>query len=392
MTKKEYIVAEDRIAYLLNNELFVAWRTSPTKELDKYWVDFINQHPQFMQPLQEAIVEFDALLGQKNISLQAHKAKQEVREALARSISSYKAKRRYRNYIAIASVILLLVTSTILYVNFTSHEIDKTIGNIADNNEIQLYQGDEVVQISNNSAIDFSNVDSKAIIKDSISQRELALDEKQLHKLVVPYGKRSSVILPDGSKVWLNSGSEIEFYSKFDEQTRDIKMKGEIYIDVAHDKDRKFIVHTPLSQITVLGTIFNVSAYGSETTESVVLVEGKVEVQNQEQSIILAPSQMAVIDNKIITSKEVDTSEYTSWINGYLQFTNTPLEHVLKAIGRYYNVEFRYPGNIDIENKTCSGKLYLSESIDDMLNVIRGMTELEYTQTQNIINMTLKNQ
>lgn len=390
MTNKEYISTKEGTVHFMNNELFIAWRICPTEELDKYWENFIVENPHLAQTLQNEIDEFDLLLSQTQTSLQINKAKQEVREKLASSIKSYNAKRSYKNYLAIASVILIFVTSTLLYLDFASRKTEITIGNIADNNEIQLYQGDNIVQINNNSAIDFSNLSSKAIIKDSLSQREIALNDKQLHRLVVPYGKRSSVVLPDGSKVWLNSGSEIEFYSVFDENTRDITMKGEIYLDVAHDKNKKFIVHTPSSQIAVLGTIFNVSAYESESVESVVLVEGKVEVQNNKKSVVMTPNQMTIIENGQMVSKVVNTSEYTSWINGYLEFTNTPLPQVLKAISRYYNVEFRYASNINIEDQTCSGKLFLSDSVEDMLDIIRGMTQLEYVQVKETINITLK--
>lgn len=390
MTNKEHITAKEGATYFMSNELFIAWRICPTEELDRYWANFIESHPHLAETLEKEINEFDQLFTQTQTSLEIDNIKQEVRERLTNTISGYKAKHSYKNYLAIASVILVLITSTLLYLDFAPHKNEIIIGNIAENNEIQLYQGDDVVQINNNSAIDFSNLNSKAVIKDSLSQREIALKDKQLHRLVVPYGKRSSIVLPDGSKVWLNSGSEIEFYSKFEGNTRDIKMKGEIFLTVAHDKNKEFIVHTPQSQIAVLGTVFNVSAYESETHEAVVLVEGKVEVQNNKQSVVMTPNQMTIIQNGEMTSKTVNTLEYTSWIDGYMQLINTPLSEVLKAISRYYNIEFKYAEDINMNGQTCTGKLFLSDSVEDMLSVISGMTQFEYIQVKETISITLK--
>jgi ferric-dicitrate binding protein FerR (iron transport regulator) len=131
-----------------------------------------------------------------------------------------------------------------------------------------------------------------------------------------------------------------------------------------------------------------VSAYEDEERESVVLVEGSIQVKSNANnaSLILSPGQMAEISAGNIKSKEVNVSEYIGWKDGFMQFNKVPLDEVLRKVGRYYNVEFKYSEEIDLLGKTCSGKLFLSENIDDVLQSFTNITLLNYEkQSDHII-------
>jgi ferric-dicitrate binding protein FerR (iron transport regulator) len=243
-------------------------------------------------------------------------------------------------------------------------------------NKVQLIAGNQVVELENNATVQLSEK-KNAVIQDSLSQQEIDLKENQTNRLIVPFGKRSSLLLADGSTVHVNSGSELEFPSAFSGKTREISVKGEIFIEVAK-QDRPFIIHTSQSQITVHGTSFNVSSYPDEPGESVVLVSGSVEVKSANGSLMLKPSEMAKIDNGNIRRQQVDVMEYISWKEGYMQLNKATLTDVLKKIGRYYNIEFNYDAALKLQEQTCSGKLFLSDNLNDVLESFSKMTFLDY--------------
>lgn len=377
-----------KVIDFLVDDLFLLWRINPTRELNEYWDNFIRKNPQLENQFRQAITEIDQIRSKSHSLSQAQL---QVKEKIEHRLLSYKnRKKRIAYYVsAAAAVVLLLIISTLFILNQSDYRTEKimVLGNTVQDNEIQLLTGKEVVSLNNNSTLNISESANSVIIQDSLSQKEIKLQDHTINKLIIPYGKRSSLILADGSKVWLNSGTEIEFPSVFASKTREIKVRGEIYIEVSKRK-APFIVHTFNSQIQVFGTSFNVSAYEDEEKESVVLVEGSIQVKSNADnaSLILSPGQMAEISAGNIKSKEVDVSEYIGWKDGFMQFNKVPLDEVLRKVGRYYNVEFRYSEEIDLLGKTCSGKLFLSENIDDVLQSFANITLLNYEkQSDHII-------
>ena len=154
------------------------------------------------------------------------------------------------------------------------------------------------------------------------------------------------------------------------ENKREIYVEGEAFLDVYHDKKRPFIVKTNRMDIQVLGTTFNVCAYEDESTQTVVLVTGKVEVKtNNDESKTLSPNNLlAYNDRKGISVHPVDVQEYIAWKDGFYQFKQEDLEVIAKKLGKYYGK------TIIIDKRltkiTCSGKLDLKEELDDVLRTL----------------------
>lgn len=388
--RRDFTVGSNKkVVDFLGNDLFISWRLFLSKELEEYWIDFISNNPHLEEDLHKAIDEFDDIFSREEENIAD---REQVKARIESSIKRHRKTRRiYHFTAAVAAVAFLLISSTFLTMYFKgggNKEIQELIvGKVIVDNEIQLFMGEEVVNIDNNSTLSLSQDDDGTVIQDSLIEKSFRLVEDKLNKLVVPFGKRSSLILADGSKIWLNSGTELSFPSSFTGDTREITVEGEIYIDVAK-QDRSFIINTRRSRISVFGTSFNVTAYADDTKESVVLVEGSVQVQSDASVLLLSPNQLAEIENGTIKSKNVDISEYISWKNGFMQLYKSPLSEVLIKIGRYYNVEFRYSGNSNLANKTCSGKLVLFEDINDFLQAFTEMTELNYEkESGNIIHI-----
>lgn len=362
----------------LCDDLFIYWRIHPTAELTSFWEKFISQNEHLRESFQSAIVIFDEIQQQHDSFLPDEAS---VKRLLQDRINLFRKKKLRMVFTSSAAAILLLALITALYTttrrgNTFSDKQMASIGEVMNQNRVQLITGNQVVDMENNATVHLTEKEN-ALIQDSLSRKEIELKKSQSNKLIVPFGKRSSVILADGSAVHVNSGTELDFPSVFTGQTREISVKGEIFIEVAK-QSHPFIIHTPKSQITVYGTSFNVSSYTDEKNESVVLVNGSVHVKSDQGSLMLKPGEMAEVNNGTIQRKEVDVMEYISWKNGYMQLNKNSLTEVLKKIGRYYNVEFNYAATLNLQDQTCSGKLFLSENLDDVLQSFSKMTFLQY--------------
>lgn len=379
----------------LFDENFISWRLIQTKELDEYWENFLIEHPHLKRKLQEAIIQFDAV----NINLDqlAEKDKKSVYQAVWTDIYRYKRRRLVRKISAIAAVLVIAVLSVIFFTRKENTELNSIlgseiiIGEALPAEEIYLISGKEKINIAHKSHIGLSG-DGKVLVTDSTeSVKELLLASTELNKLVVPYGKRTSLTLSDGTEVWLNSGTQLDFPSEFTGDKREIQLNGEIFINVAHNSKIPFIVHTQGMDIHVQGTSFNVSAYYDDNKKTVVLVNGKVKI-NMEGSYtaeLLANEKFEITDDNII-KESVNVSEYISWTKGILEFDETPISEILRKIGRYYNVQFESSQEIKLNDKTCSGKLFLSNNLDSVMTSVSVLSSTIYQRENNIIHITKK--
>lgn len=165
--------------------------------------------------------------------------------------------------------------------------------------------------------------------------------EVKTRRLTTPRGMDFKVILPDGSEVWLNAESSIEFPSSFQSGVRQVNLEGEAYFKVTRNEHAPFIVHSNQMNIRVLGTEFNLKSYASEPTH-VTLVEGKVEVMrpgSNQTDARLKPGEEAWFDDKgKLRVEQGDTYAVTQWVKGFFYFHDQPLVNVLRELGRWYNL------------------------------------------------------
>lgn len=196
--------------------------------------------------------------------------------------------------------------------------------------------------------------------------------------------------LADGSKVWLNSGSILKFPVQFKDNNREISLvSGEMYIEVAPNKKKPFRVLSSDFNIKVYGTKFNVSNYEG-SAHSVVLVEGSVSLQSSKsKETFLSPSEQAVYSgNGTFSTQTVNVNQFTSWKNGYLEFNKTPMTEALRQIGRYYNLSFDFEEDSNLQKRTCTGKIYLSENLDNVMTTVGLLSSTKYSKINNKIFIT----
>jgi transmembrane sensor len=198
------------------------------------------------------------------------------------------------------------------------------------------------------------------------SQGDKATAKAAMNQVHIPYGKRSLLTLADGTRIWMNSGSQLSYPATFEGQTREVYLSGEAFFEVAHDPQKPFFVITQDLKIKVLGTRFNVTSYSSDKTTQAVLVEGKVSAGKNRmfaKTMELTPGERIVYDKtqQSLSRDKVDINLYTSWINGYLIFDREPVREIFTRLERYYNQSIIMDNSLI--HTTFSGKLDLTDSI-----------------------------
>ncbi|MDX8339221.1 FecR domain-containing protein [Draconibacterium sp. IB214405] len=200
-------------------------------------------------------------------------------------------------------------------------------------------------------------------------------------------GQVSKVKLPDGSMVWLNSGSKIAYNNRFAEGNRDVKLEGEAYFEVQKNEDLSFVVNSGEIQVKVHGTKFNVAAYPESENIDVVLESGKVQLLSPEVpsfQYFLSPGERAsfVKSNSQLNISEVNTMRYTSWKDGILNIYNQPLAEVVKRLEKRYNQEFEYAEELKDFHFTFSIK---NEPLDEIISIMEKIAPIKTKQENNVI-------
>lgn len=194
--------------------------------------------------------------------------------------------------------------------------------------------------------------------------------ENALNTITIPRGGLYTVVLPDGTRVWLNSESSLTYPVAFNGAERGVTLKGEAYFEVSKNKEKPFIVHSGNVNVKVLGTHFNVKAYQDDNVIKTTLLEGSVQLSNQSSSALLVPGEQGIADadHDRITSKKVNVNQVIAWKSGYFIFKEERIQDIMEQISRWYDVEVTYQGNIS--NKTFGGIYTKNKDINELLKAL----------------------
>jgi ferric-dicitrate binding protein FerR (iron transport regulator) len=212
-------------------------------------------------------------------------------------------------------------------------------------------------------------------------------NEITMNEIFVPNGNRSSVVLPDGTKVWLNNGTKLIYPEDFKGKNRIVELEGEGFFDVTHDKTHPFIVKIGENRIKVLGTKFALVAYPNDKFIKAELISGQIQFDIKERnqadkfnSYLMNPSQSFVFDKssgKISESKITDNF-YNYWLNGKYQFKDMTFEELAKKIERIYNVEVIFEEGT-IKKCLFSGTLSINDNIYTLMEVFESVAGVPFT-------------
>lgn len=375
-TTKEYIkisnlIYKEKADLLTDSEAdsLLAWKTESDENRDLY----IRIHDEFKLDVKRA--EYDDI----DIAQAWNKIEPQIK-------TEKKTHKLFIEFIRYAAVLILplvigsyliynAVDSTETYEEFVVDNIEpgtQKASLILGNGEVIDLEdkGDAIIKTQDGVLV--ANKNSKL----SYSKEQLAAMQTRWHRLVVPRGGEYKLELSDGTKVWLNSDSELKYTDKFVGKERIVYLKGEAYFDVAEDKEHAFIVKTNTMDVKVYGTEFNVMAYEDDELAQATLVEGRVGVDLKNSTgvvdqLMLKPDMQ--VDYKKGNARgelrEVETRLYTGWKDGLFQFNDEDLGSILKKLSRWYDVKVFFQ-NPSIQNIHFTGEMKRFEDFSTILNLL----------------------
>lgn len=380
---------------LLEDKQFLAWVLR--KHNNNEWNQFIENYPEFNSQVKKA-QEIISLLSDTHEVLDEESVL-EMWKSIDRfqHLQNKKTKKLHfrKAFTWAASVVLIISLGTLGYF-FINEKQDSyqfaTVEEEAQGKETRLVlsNGEEIALNKDNSTVVLGSNNKLTINNETVidlSQRGYDADDKnQMNEVVVPFGKKSELLLADGTKVWLNAGSRLAFPSKFTKKNREVFLEGEAYFEVAKNQTQPFIVNAAKIEIKVLGTHFNVSAYPADQTIETVLLEGSVALSrpntfgSTRDEVILHPNQRGSFnkgEREVKVSDESDVDLYVAWTYGWLKYNKESLGSVLGKVERYYNIEIQMPVNYPTDDK-ITGKLDLNDSLERVMVVLADATGFEY--------------
>lgn len=301
-----------------------------------------------------------------------------------------KPVRKLHWYSVAASIIILLGISSLLIYDTISFKDDRSIVAptkiLPGKKKAVLYlSSGKKINISNeNSTLkDVKGIDIKIDSLKGISyitNKEVKEANLIYNRVVVPRGGEYMATLADGTKVWLNSDSELRYPVDFTGDNRMVFLKGEAYFDVTKDKNKPFIVSIDDFRLKVFGTQFNVNSYDKDEIET-VLVEGSVGLKKKgdAKENMLEPGQLGCmnINSGKVEIKNVDVNNYIAWKHGEFVFVNESLESIMEKLARWYDLEVFFQ-NEDCKHVMFSGNMRKYNNPEEFLFFIEKSSDVKF--------------
>ena len=318
---------------------------------------------------------------------------------LEKSIYDRKSRRMTLRWSIAASIILLVglfVGRTISGVRDIHEEQElaksvmqpgtsKAILMMADGKEVVLEQGQNL------------NILLNERVRVATSSQGIVYEEhgkgmvtEEYNKLTTPVGGEYSLVLSDGTKVFLNADSELKYPVEFSDGKRIVDLKGEAYFEVHKDSLRPFIVRMNGAEVTVLGTSFNVNTYGDDGQIYTTLVNGSVRVSSMKnkQEEILKPGMQSVmnVQSGLLTVRKVDVEPYVAWREGRFVFRAMTLDLIMRQLQRWYDFEVFYQ-NSELKDYEFWGVIKRDMDLDKVLSVIKATTNVDFEVKGKVITI-----
>lgn len=381
----------ESVKELLEKVSFVLWCLTPTPELDEIWSQWVEKHPERADDFWQAkrIIQSTQFNKQTLTSTES--------DALYSRLSDTLSKRRRQKSIRLivsAAACIAVLSMMAIWATYPGSDVsperqlvhaDIEIDSTQTEVELELSENEKVlidnkatIQLNRQGAIQIIGTQHQARpVPPLVKEDKKDTDGSQMNVLRVPNGRHSSLVLADGTKVWVNSGTILHFPSTFDKDNRTIWVNGEIYLEVTKEASRPFYVKTSKMDVRVLGTAFNVTAYKEDKAQSVILASGCVEVLAETGLVRqIRPEEMLVLEDNKMNVSQVDVYDYISWKDGILQFNSQTIGYVTQRLSRYYGMEFECTQ--DIRDYSCSGKLVLFDNVTSVMTTLKESLPITY--------------
>jgi ferric-dicitrate binding protein FerR (iron transport regulator) len=379
----------------LEDSNFLRWLNEPTQEDHDFWNEYVKKHPSQKAKIKEATLLFNLFHSRENkLAL----PEQYELWKVIQSESQTSAKEVFIRILKYAAVLVLVFLSGAVSYYMYQNAVERNQYQLAEINPavngeamVILADGSKVSLDKQMSEISYSTNGRQLIVNnDTITQKAVTMKES-MNKVIVSYGKKSMVLLSDGTKVWLNAGSQLVYPAVFLKDTREVALIGEAFFDVVKNPQKPFIVKAADVSVQVLGTRFDISAYPEDKLIQTVLEEGKINLKYSGDGIFkrdyvveMVPNQMVEFDkiSREANSSTVNVSKFVSWKDGMLEFEKVNLYKALKQVERFYNIRILLEDQ-SIGSYKLSGKLDLKDEPEKVLNVIKLTVPIDWQRKSN---------
>ncbi len=209
--------------------------------------------------------------------------------------------------------------------------------------------------------------------------------------ITVPAGQRAEVLLPDSTIVWLNSRTTLTYPSNFAMNNREVKLEGEAYFDVKHNKEKTFLVRTDKIDIEVYGTEFNVRAYKELVDPEVALINGSIElfVNNTQIKYEMHPNDLVRLSSEKLYKTSITNPDYFKWKEGILSFTNESVTSMIKRIELVFDTKINVQ-KTDLLSHYYTGKFRVDDGLEQIFKVLQLEHQFIFVRDKNLNLITLK--
>ncbi|QIH35461.1 FecR family protein [Sphingobacterium sp. DR205] len=372
------------------------------QSLQKIFEDDPTLRDQWEQSISRGVKSSDAQFW-SNLDLDRARTKilnYEPTRAAIRSVGNGRL-RNLKIYVGLAASLLLIIGAA-LFLNKTQQ--DKQI--VAD--QVYHYKNDVLpggqkatLTLSNGKIVELSQ--EQATLQEQHGE-QLRISDGQLHykpnsaqaelatlknTLTVPASGFYRMVLPDGTKVWVNSASELSYPLAFGKSVRKVELRGEAYFEVAHEKNRPFIVTTAHGDIKVLGTAFNLRAYNSASS-NVTLINGSIQLTNTNKTTKqVVPGQKVEFNGNDMHISKANIEKEIAWQQGYFYFEHDQIQDIMEQLARWYDIQVIYQG--PITKKTFGGSISRSVSLAEALELIKRGAGVEFAIDKKTVTVKNKN-
>lgn len=329
------------------------------------------------------------------------KWEQEVRsvstEQAWKSLCNRRKRRKLLWYPGVAAAIVIFILGGLIFYAPSSTEdlcAQSSLSSVIQSKAYLVLASGEQLDLTAGSATKVQLEAGMALQIDSVSlvyQEPLQQEyiEVTWNRLLVPVGGEYQLQLPDGSRVILNSASELKFPVRFAPGIREVHLTGEAYFQIQKDTARPFVVYTDKTAVRVLGTEFNVLAYPEETETQITLVEGRVEVRVSEVCDSLSPGFQFVLNNSALQGdiRKVDVRRLTAWKDGLFYFDGMPLDLLMKRLSRWYDIGYEFREE-ELKQLHFSGGFRKEETLGTILEIIQKITPVKFRMEDKTIVVT----
>ena len=352
-------------------DLLVRWVDGELSDAEREEVEVLLAHS---AALRQTVADY------RKIKRQVGALREEFRPAVAKRLQEVKARRRHLRLVRrlgyAAAIVLIFIVAGVFFL-----KRETSFAPLSSQQELAWGQM-PVLVLPNGEKRVLPQSDTAVLWQEpqgdiSIHSRTLMMEnegkegrEPVYYTMNIPYGGEYNLLLPDGTKIYLNAGTSLRYPDHFAGATREIFLSGEAFLEVARDTVRPFIVRTMDGSVRVLGTEFNVNAYDDEAGVVTTLVEGSVRFSDGEKRVVLRPGeQVATGGREAWQVREVDVAEYVGWKNGVYVFNRRTLAELMEIVERNYDVTVFF-ANEECESLRFSGDLKKYDDLGDFLRFI----------------------